>query len=80
MLFHVEMTVRLPHDMPAAHAEQLKAREKEIAQGLPASFAVTQRLRTMAASLHRLVVASGALIDDATPPVKDRPEKDRVNE
>ncbi|SFN02375.1 muconolactone Delta-isomerase [Variovorax sp. OV329] len=34
MLFHVEMTVRLPHDMPKAEAEQLKAREKEIAQGL----------------------------------------------
>lgn len=34
MLFHVEMTVRLPHDMPPAQAEQLKAREKEIAQGL----------------------------------------------
>jgi muconolactone D-isomerase len=34
MLFHVEMTVRLPHDMPAAQAEQLKAREKEIAQTL----------------------------------------------
>jgi len=34
MLFHVEMTVRLPHDMPPAQAEQLKAREKEIAQSL----------------------------------------------
>jgi muconolactone D-isomerase len=34
MLFHVEMTVRLPHDMPPAQADQLKAREKEIAQGL----------------------------------------------
>jgi muconolactone D-isomerase len=28
------MTVRLPHDMPAAEADDLKAREKEIAQGL----------------------------------------------
>jgi muconolactone D-isomerase len=34
MLFHVEMTVRLPNGMPPAQAEQLKAREKEIAQGL----------------------------------------------
>jgi len=34
MLFHVEMTVNLPHDMPPAQADQLKAREKEIAQGL----------------------------------------------
>ncbi len=34
MLFHVEMTVRLPHDMPAAEAAELKAREKEIAQAL----------------------------------------------
>jgi muconolactone D-isomerase len=34
MLYHVQMTVRLPHDMPAAEADDLKAREKEIAQGL----------------------------------------------
>ena len=34
MLFHVEMTVRLPHDMPAEQAAELKAREKEIAQTL----------------------------------------------
>lgn len=34
MLFHVEMTVRLPHDMPEAEASELKAREKAIAQGL----------------------------------------------
>ena len=34
MMFHVEMTVRLPHDMPPAQAEALKAREKEIAQAL----------------------------------------------
>ena len=34
MLFHVEMTVRLPHEMPPAQAEQLKARGKEFAQGL----------------------------------------------
>ena len=34
MLFHVEMTVRLPHDMPAAQAEELKARERRIAQTL----------------------------------------------
>jgi muconolactone D-isomerase len=34
MLYHVKMTVRLPHDMPAADAAALKAREKEIAQNL----------------------------------------------
>ncbi|MEP6873491.1 MAG: muconolactone Delta-isomerase [Burkholderiales bacterium] len=34
MLYHVKMTVRLPHDMPAAETAALKAREKEIAQGL----------------------------------------------
>jgi muconolactone D-isomerase len=34
MLFHVEMTVNLPHDMAPAQADQLKAREKDIAQGL----------------------------------------------
>ena len=34
MLFHVRMTVRLPHDMPAAVADDLKAREKVLAQAL----------------------------------------------
>jgi muconolactone D-isomerase len=34
MLFHVQMTVRLPHDMPAEQAADLKAREKAIAQEL----------------------------------------------
>jgi muconolactone D-isomerase len=34
MLFMVEMEVRLPPDMPAAEADALKAREREIAQGL----------------------------------------------
>ena len=34
MLFQVQMTVRLPHDMPESRASELKAREKEIAQGL----------------------------------------------
>jgi len=34
MLFHVKMTVRLPHDMPAAQADDLKAREKAAAQEL----------------------------------------------
>jgi len=34
MLFQVEMTVRLPHDMPAERAAELKAREKDIAQAL----------------------------------------------
>ncbi|CAN5910411.1 muconolactone Delta-isomerase [soil metagenome] len=34
MLFHVRMTVRLPHDMPPAEADRLKALEKQIAQEL----------------------------------------------
>ena len=34
MLFHVQMTVRLPHDMSSADADQLKSREKQIAQEL----------------------------------------------
>ncbi len=34
MLFHVKMTVKLPHDMPAERAAQLKAAEKELAQRL----------------------------------------------
>lgn len=34
MLFLVQMTVRLPHDMPAAQADELKAREKALAQQL----------------------------------------------
>ena len=34
MLFHVQMTVRLPHDMSPADADQLKSREKQIAQEL----------------------------------------------
>ena len=34
MLFHVRMTVRLPNDMPAAEAADLKAREKDLAQRL----------------------------------------------
>lgn len=34
MLFKVCMTVRLPHTMPAAEAERLKAAERAIAQDL----------------------------------------------
>lgn len=34
MLFHVRMTVKLPADMPAEKANQLKADEKELAQRL----------------------------------------------
>ena len=34
MLFKVEMTVRLPPDLPADQAADLKAREKAMAQGL----------------------------------------------
>ena len=34
MLFHVEMTVKLPHDMPAATSDALKTTEREQAQAL----------------------------------------------
>ncbi|WP_312379536.1 muconolactone Delta-isomerase [Pseudomonas oryzihabitans] len=34
MLFMVRMTVRLPHDLPAADATRLKQAEKELAQEL----------------------------------------------
>jgi muconolactone D-isomerase len=34
MLFLAEIDVRLPHDLPAAEAEELKAREREMAQDL----------------------------------------------
>jgi muconolactone D-isomerase len=34
MLFHVHMTVRLPHGLPAAEAEAIKAREKAYSQEL----------------------------------------------
>ena len=34
MLFQVEMTVRMPHDMDAEHARQIKAREKTYSQDL----------------------------------------------
>lgn len=34
MLFHVQMTVRLPHDLPRELADDLKAREKAMAQAL----------------------------------------------
>jgi muconolactone D-isomerase len=34
MLFMAEMEVRLPHDLPDAVADELKAREKEMAQHL----------------------------------------------
>jgi len=34
MLFHVEMTVKLPSDMPKGEADALKSREKALAQQL----------------------------------------------
>lgn len=37
MLFQVRMTVRLPHDLPAATADQLKATERARAQDLQRS-------------------------------------------
>lgn len=36
MLFHVEMVVNLPHDMPANVADEIKARERQYAQDLQA--------------------------------------------
>ncbi|WP_447554650.1 muconolactone Delta-isomerase [Vreelandella sp. EE22] len=36
MLFHVEMVVNLPHDMPADEADEIKARERRYAQDLQA--------------------------------------------
>ncbi len=32
MLFHVRMEVRLPHDMPAEQANEIRSREKALAQ------------------------------------------------
>jgi muconolactone D-isomerase len=37
MLFHVHMIVRIPHDLPAAEAEAIKAREKAYSQELQRS-------------------------------------------
>ncbi len=37
MLFHVRMNINLPPDMSEAEATALKAKEKEIAQGLQSS-------------------------------------------
>lgn len=34
MLYHVHMRVQLPHDMPTAEADDLKAREKAYAEQL----------------------------------------------
>ena len=34
MLFHVRMEVRIPHDMPAEQANEIKAREKAVAQDI----------------------------------------------
>jgi muconolactone D-isomerase len=34
MLFMAEMDVRLPHDMPADVADELRARERDVAQAL----------------------------------------------
>ncbi len=34
MLYLVRMTVRLPHDLPAEQAEELKARERQLCQRL----------------------------------------------
>ncbi len=37
MLFHVQMTVQLPHDMPPADAQRLKSKEMQVAQQLQTS-------------------------------------------
>jgi muconolactone D-isomerase len=37
MLFKVSMTVRMPHTMPRAEADELKARERALAQELQRS-------------------------------------------
>jgi len=37
MLFHVEMTVKVPQGMPPAEFDQLKAREKQMAEELQRS-------------------------------------------
>jgi muconolactone D-isomerase len=37
MLFHVHMIVRIPHDLPAAEAEAIKAKEKAYSQELQRS-------------------------------------------
>lgn len=37
MLFHVRMDVRIPDDLPAAQADELKAREKAYSQDLQRS-------------------------------------------
>ncbi len=37
MLFKVEMTVKLPHDMPKEVADEIKARERKYAQDLQSS-------------------------------------------
>ncbi len=34
MLFHVRMEVRIPHDLPAEQANELKTREKAVAQDI----------------------------------------------
>jgi muconolactone D-isomerase len=34
MLFHVRMNVRMPHDMPAEQADEIRAREKAVAQDI----------------------------------------------
>lgn len=47
MLYLVRMDVRLPHDMPAAQAEEIKAREKAYSQELQRSGKWQQ--------LHRIV-------------------------
>lgn len=36
MLFHVKMTVQLPHDMPAQTADEIKQRERDMALRLQA--------------------------------------------
>ena len=58
MLFQVEMTVRLPRDMPPAQADELKAREKALAQELQRAgtwrhlWRIAGRYANVSISLH----------------------------
>ena len=66
MLFHVEMTVRLPYDMAPEQASELKAREKEIAQGLQRSGAWRHlwRIAGQYANVSIFDVADNAALHD----------------
>jgi len=66
MLFHVEMTVRLPPDMDPVQADQLKAREKQIAQDLQRTGAWRHlwRIAGRYANISVFDVADNAVLHD----------------